>query len=289
MTSKQVKAKDILLIPLADMHSGSTTALFPNMTWRFKHGDYMPRSKQISMYDHFMECARWVKANRKDKRLIIVNNGDAVDGIHHHTLQLTTQLTYEQVNVHIYLMNEFLKAAGFEKNKGDLLYYVSGTEIHTNNEEDYIARELGAEQNPDGSDLWDFLPIELNGRLLWFLHHGAGPGKGANMGDSLRLWMKNKYWEALEESYYGEKMRLPDFVISGHYHVPMHVIYNHHYSDMHGMILPAWQMKTRFGYRVAASDAERVGMSSIIISANGDIKVNPPMLMKQPDETVKVK
>jgi hypothetical protein len=282
------KANDVLLIPLSDMHSGSTTALFPDTEWRFKHSKYPPTGKQAAIYEHFIKCAEWVKENRKKKRLIIVNNGDAIEGIHHYTLQLTSQIEQEQEDVHVHLMQKFMKACGFDKNKGDLLYYVSGTETHTNNSENFIARQLGAEQNPDGSDLWDFLPLEINGRLTWFLHQGAGPGKGANMGDALRIWLKNKYWEIIERNYWDGKERLPDLIFMGHYHVPLHTIYSHYNFDMHALILPSWQMKTRFGYRVAAAEPERVGMASVEISKTGGITVNKTMLMKMPDETIVV-
>jgi hypothetical protein len=279
---------DTFLVVPSDLHSGGTTALFPNYKdlptggWQFKHTRYTPSARQCDLADHWDFCADEVKRQRKGKRLIIVDNGDCIDGKHHQTLQLATHNPAEQQEIHIWLMQRFMKRTGFDKTKGDLLYIVSGTESHTQEDEDYIAIELGAESNPKGGDLFDFLPLEINGKLFWFLHQGAGVGRGVNMGDSLRLWMKNKYWTLLEE-----KLPLPDMVISGHYHVPVYNEYIRPRHTMRGMVCPSFQLPTRFVYKVAAGELSKCGLATINISAAGAITANPFMIMRMKDDTVK--
>lgn len=278
---------DTLLALPSDMHSGSTMALFPHYRdlqggfWQFKHTRYTPSCKQCDLADHWDACADKTAMARMGKRLIIVGMGDSVDGKHHQTLQLATHNPDEQMEVHVWLMQRFMKRVGFDRSRGDKFYVLSGTETHTQEKEDYIARELQAENNPDGSDIFDFLPLEINGKLFWFLHQGAGPGKGANIGNSLVSWMKNKYFELLEAG-----QRIPDAVISGHYHVPVYTTFTRNYKTIHGVILPPFQLKTRFGYKVAAAERENIGLSTIDISANGNIVVNKPYLMVQKDEVI---
>lgn len=281
------KDKDTLVVPISDLHSGGATALFPhynqleNGFWQFKHTRYIPSGRQCEMAEHFDYCADRIAEMRDGKRLIIVENGDAIDGVHHHSLQLATHNPDEQMDVHVWLMQRFMKRAGFEKNKGDLLYVIAGTETHTKEKEDYIARELGAENHPDGADLFDFLELRINGRLVWFMHEGAGPGRGVNQGNALRNWMRDKYWERLEEG-----LNIPDVVISGHYHVPVYDVYVRRHRVMHGLILPSFQLPTRFTRKVAAAALAKVGIYTLEISRDGNVQINEPILMKYRDDAV---
>ena len=84
-----------------------------------------------------------------------------------------------------------------------------------------------------------------------------------------------------------EKKRPPDAVISGHLHKPTYSTYNSpQWTTTHGIILPSWQTKTRFGYRVAPSEINRIGMQTMEIKADGKIHVPPPMLLEIEDRTV---
>jgi hypothetical protein len=275
-------------VPISDLHSGGSTALFPHYRelqggfWQFQHTRYTPSGKQCDMADHWDFCADETAKARLDKRMIIVLAGDMIDGKHHQTLQLTTHDPHEQGQINIWLMQRFMKRAGFEKNRGDLLYMVTGTESHTGEVEQEIAKELGAEPHPE-SDAFDFLPMDIHGKLFWFLHQGAGPGKGANKGETLRNWLKNKYWELLEDN-----KRIPDYIISGHYHNPVKTSYERPNKMIHGMILPSFQLKTRFGYKVAAAELEKIGIRTVDIGADGEIKTNEMLRMRMRDETVRV-
>lgn len=281
------KAKDTTLLPISDTHVGGTTALFPHFNelplggWQFQHNRVTPSEKQNELALHWDYCADWVLQNRKE-RLIIVLNGDLIDGVHHNSLQLTTHVPHEQAEVFIWLMNRFLKRSGFSKNKGDLLYIVTGTESHTGDIEYKIGEEIGAEPH-DHLGAYDFLPLEINGKLFWFLHQGANVGKGPNKGDSIRNWLKAKYWELLEE-----KERIPDFVISSHYHQPFYNSYERPTMTMHGMVTGSFQLKTRFGIKVAAAEREHIGMWPIEISGEGEIRKRDFLKMSMRDEVVKV-
>ena len=293
--------KDAYILPISDLHACSTTAVFPywygqdlpiephkNMrddgTWRFKHQIYTPTYKQIKLFNLFTEAARHTAEARKGKRLIFIGNGDMFDGKHHATQQIATGNTREQVSVAAWMIRYYLAIAGFDYESGDRSFILQGTESHDGDDEDGIAEQIKAEKLPSGDDVADFLQSEINNRLIWCLHQGAGVGKGLNKGNALRNWMKNKYIERLEQG-----KRPPDIVMSGHYHDPWYEALSRDGKIvMHGLILPPWQLKTRFGYRVAAAEIEKVGNSAIDIRENGEITVYPHLYKTVEEEVIRL-
>lgn len=295
---EEEKPKDVYLVPFLDMHTGSTMALFPyydgrdmgfpphekmlgNGEWRFKHRDYRPTARQYRMFEHFRRCAEVISEERKGRQLVLVEVGDSIDGDHHHTPQLATANLDEQKAVHVWLMQYFMSKVGFNKEAGDLLYIGAGTESHTGENEDTISVMLGANKLPDGGDVFDFLPMSIKGKMFWFLHQGASAGSGINRGNSAVNWMRTKYIECLEDGRV-----IPDVIVSGHYHKPTRATWTQNYHTMEYIIAPPFQLKTRFGYRVAAAELDKVGLQTIVIGDDGNIKINKPILLKEFPETV---
>jgi predicted phosphodiesterase len=273
--------KDTLVTVLSDMHSGGSTALFPNRFWQSTttEHNHTPTHKQASMYRHFENCMEYAAQNRKGKRLIVVHDGDAIEGVHHNSIQVITQNKSEQAGLHIDLMDTFLQRARFSKKNGDLLYYVSGTETHTGDVEQSIAKDLSAEKNPEGGRIFDHLELNINGRILWFVHHGKGRGKGANEGNELRNWLRDVFWDCMKV-----KKQPPDVVVTGHTHTPTwntYVARNvNDFHMIHGVICPSWQMKTRYGYKVAPVERNEIGAAFVEIKADGEIRT-PSILMME--------
>jgi len=223
--------------------------------------------------------------HRKGRRLIVVHDGDAIEGVHHNTIQVVTQNIKEQVEIHIDLMDVFLRKARFSRKAGDLLYYVSGTETHTGEHEQAIAKDLSAEKNPEGGRVFDHLELAVNGRILWLTHHGKKRGAGANEGNALRNWLRDVYWDCVKQ-----EKRPPDFVISGHTHTPAYQTYviphKESYHTIHGIICPSWQEKTRFAYQVAPIDRNEIGAVYIEIMATGEIMM--PVILKRQSEIARM-
>ena len=269
--------KDTVIVPISDLHSGGSTALFPKRFWQFQHTNHTPTDKQKLMFDHWVFCANEIKRARKGKRLIVIHNGDAIDGNHHNTFQVVTRQKSEQMDIHIDLMDYFLQTVGFDR-RSDQLYYVVGTEVHTNDSEHLIGEDLGAV--PCG-DLfaWDELKLEVNGKRLWAVHHGPNPGNGANKGNTLRNWLKNNFFNQTSEG-----APPPHYVFTGHYHDPcwsMFVArYKGEYHAIHGLISPSWQHKTRYAFRAAPMKKNKIGMQYVTITKEGLISDPVEMLMK---------
>ncbi len=257
---------------MSDMHSGGTTALFPDYRMSFKvdedeYLDHSPTKKQTEMYKHWIHCAKTIKEISKDKRIVIVHNGDAIEGLHHNSIQVISPTIEHHREIHIELMEKFINVSGFTKNNGDELMYVSGTESHTRYEEPKIAKYFDAKYHNE-------LKLKLNGRTIWYTHHGASAGDGANRGDAYRNWLKRIYQNCVFD-----KVDKPDLVVTAHYHKPIYQSYVFDYHTIHGVILPSWQQKTRYAYKVAPFQRNDIGMTITEISEAGDIRVRPPLLM----------
>ena len=270
-------AKDTVVVPISDMHSGGSTALFPDSIRWFKHGNHTPNSTQVEIFKHWMKCAESVAVDRKGKDMIIVVDGDSVDGNHHNTPQLTTILPNEQINIHIELMKAFMNTAKWN-DKTDKIYYVTGTEAHVEDNEDIIGLRMKAE--PNGNvHAWDELQLIVNGKHIWFAHQGTSAGRGANQGNALRNWLKDIFTECVQEGN-----TPPDFIVTGHSHKPYYTPYcgrlNGDYHLVHGMICPSWQSKTRFGYKVAALQKNKIGMQWFTVTKDGHITQPKEMVMK---------
>jgi hypothetical protein len=265
---------DTLIVTLSDMHSGSTTALFPNRFWQGEHNNHTPTQQQKSIWEHFEYCAKLIKQKRNGKKLIVVHDGDALEGVHHGSLQAITMLKNEQVEIHTDLMDYFLSAVGFTK-RTDKLYYTLGTEVHTDDNEELCADDLGAEENPEGGHVFGLLELTVNKRLLWFTHHGPTSGKGANQGNAFRNFLRDIFFDTIKN---GDTP--PDFVVTGHVHDPLYQMFVQNYKDsyhvVHGIINPSWQMKTRFAYKVAPVTKNKIGLSLFEITSTGDIR--PPLI-----------
>ena len=263
-------SKDTLLVVLSDMHSGSNMALFPNRFWQGKNGvNHTPTSKQEMIWKKFGEVAANIAKERKDKRVILVHNGDAIDGVHHGSLDVATRDVGEQGELHIELMDWFQKKIKWQR--GDKLYYVAGTETHTGDTEDWIAKSLNAQQSEDGSYYRNQLELLVNNRRINFVHHGPPAGKGANEGNSMRNWLRDIYFDSLKD-----KQPPPDMVISGHVHQPTYSTYVAREGDafrmVHGIICPSWQMKTRYAHMAAPMARNKIGGTSTVITETGDIR-----------------
>jgi hypothetical protein len=272
--------KDTLVVSLFDMHTGSTVALCPDRFMQFaKQGNnHTPNSKQVEINKHFEKCAGEVLKARQDKRLLIVNGGDAIEGWHHNASELIPCNEKEQAELHIELMGQFKRWVDYDGRRGDKLFYTKGTETHTKDWEDYVAEKLSAQENGD-LYIFDDLKLEINGKRLWWTHHGPAPGKGHNKGNGLRNWIKTQFFEAVQEN-----IKPPHMIITGHVHNPYWDTYTGRYEGAYfpvrGLISPSWQLKTRYANGKAPLVKNKVGLQYFTITADGQIGDPVELIMK---------
>jgi hypothetical protein len=199
---------------------------------------------------------------RKNKRLIVINLGDAIDGFHHGSMQESLFKVNDQIEAHLILMRDFMKRVGFRK--GDELHYVMGTEAHVGDNEKNIAEELQAEVH-------DLLTLNINGKSHVFAHHGKKRGSGQNEGNALRNFLRD-YRDDLEK----DDIPPADVLWSGHTHA--HTWNTHirrvkggEFHELHGIICPSFQAKTRYTYGKMPMVVNSVGGTYMRIGADGEI------------------
>lgn len=268
---KARKAQDVLLIVLSDMHSGSTTALFPNRQWQGKHQNHSPSARQLAIWRHWKKCIEEFRELRKGKRVVLVVNGDAIEGFHHGTREIVSFDPEEHIEIHVELMDEFMRGIGFSD--GDELYYVAGTESHTGDREEGAAKDLGAVKR-NGRWISEVLELDINGKLAVFTHHGPAANWGAEEGNALRLWLRRIYF-----TYLRAGRRIPDLVMTGHYHTPCYNTFVMDYHTMHGSICASLQAKTRYAYKMAPVQINRVGVTYAVIPTYAPLYVPEPTLL----------
>jgi hypothetical protein len=266
-----MKQNDVLQVEIADLHSGSNYALFPNKFWQgINNANHTPTSRQVEIYNHFAKFGDLVGEMRKGKKVILIHGGDAIDGDHHNSGDVCSIYENEQVDIHEELIIDLKKRMKWQA--GDELYYTKGTNIHTRENEETIARDLDAVPAPDGQSCWQMLELETNGKLTWVVHTGPGRGNGPNEGNLVRSWLKNIYFDSLKDG-----KRPPDILYTAHVHDLTYATYDYRngmeFTLMHGLIIPSWQEKTRYGYMRAPVARNKIGGVIHEIKADGTVCV----------------
>jgi hypothetical protein len=255
---------------VADTHCGSTMGLMkPDWFPLHDGGGYQPGPTQQLIWKVWE--AGWAKVaqERKGRKLIIVHVGDAVEGIHHATTQVVSGRVDEHEAIHIDCMDWAMKKAKFDK--GDSLYYISGTEEHSGNgsrSEESIARDLdGVVPMNDNRATWDAIRKSINGVGFDISHHGATIG-------NTPLTEENGLTQKLKALYYDSlnyKQEIPRYWIRAHLHRFVYSRYAGAQAIIDGFVLPSFQMKTGYVYkrmngRILPSD---IGMVWIKVDKDG--------------------
>jgi len=268
------KPIDTLLATPADLHCGSHYGLTPP-NWNLKNGGTLAltRPQQIR-WNLWTEAWKEIGRQRKGKRLVIVLNGDLVDGFHHLTTETITNIEEEQQRMAIECIETAMSLAKF--GKGDRLFVVEGTETHTNGSEDAIARDLDAvpavpptsQHENDGRFAHHELRLDINGRLIWIAHHALPVGT--------REWTKENPLVGALRNVYIERLEngqpVPHLVIGAHYHRPADASITRNGHTMAGAICPPMQNRTRHARRVAPNQATQLGVLWHIIHKSGLIE-----------------
>jgi hypothetical protein len=276
--------KTILALP-SDTHCGSTLGLHPPKPFQ-KHegGEYVPSKAQRIIWNQWEHNWDIIRNERKGANLIIVHDGDIVEGVHHDTTQITTVRVDEQETVASLCMDFAMQKAKF--GKGDKYFQMAGTEEHAGNgssSEERVARDLDGvvpvyEQtvfdedgmHKNGRYTWDGLLRTTNGVLFDIAHHGGTIGNSAlTTENGLRNKIKSIYWECLELG-----LPIPRYWIRAHFHTYVRVDYEGRHGVITGIMLPGFQIKTGYVYkkRGFVMKPADVGMVWIVINDDGSTK-----------------
>ena len=240
-----------IILWLADMHSGSPVSLYPGEPMILTNGPRGPSYLQYQLHKHWIEVLEYVAEMRKDAdRLVVVNMGDAVEGLHHDSKQIVSSYLEDHKKIHEALMEECKQIT-----KYDALYYVSGTPSHAGEDEESLSNKLKAERYSEGIFTHPILKKKVYNRLIYAAHHGPSAGKGAARGNALRNRLRQLDWQCRMTG-----QQVPDMVVWADKHDPHEEIYTT--QDGHritGYILPSWKILDEYMYRVDAFAFSRVG------------------------------
>lgn len=268
--------KGAINIVISDTHCGSDRGVFPNeialppLMADEKSRILKPSNNQKKLFSHLMYCADYVKNKFKDYKKVVIHNGDAIEGNHHRTIQLSAPTPDDHVQIHIEVMESFLRRLNFSVKNGDELYYGSGTEVHTDYTEARIARHF----EPYNARYYDELKLTQYNKKIWFAHQWRGTGDGANEGNAINAGLKSMFYNSLKEGW-----EMPDLTIGSHYHKSAMGSYSQNWKTYYGMITPSFQMKTRFGQKVSAFQRNDIGVGLFEVAENG-LYIHKPLLMK---------
>lgn len=258
-------AKPAQVFVVSDVHAGSDRSIFPPvitlppMTGDNEKRDIAGKPHQVAIYNHLMDTARAIE-RRNGERRIILFNGDLIEGLHHHTIQLSLLQVTDMNLLAIRIIEDFLDAVKFSVKNGDELYFTSGTEIHTGFEEGAISDYFSAL----GSQFRDELRLNVNGCDIWMTHHWANVGNGHNEGNSITNNLRALYFDCLKEG-----RNMPNVVIGSHYHKAGFSSYSQRWQTYYGIVTPSLQLPTRHGVRAAPFQRRDIGFVTFDITDTG--------------------
>lgn len=279
-------SKTVIAIP-SDLHAGSVVGICPPSQWQLDAGGYYtPSEAQGLLWAQWEECWARVAQLRKRGRLIVVMNGDSVEGVHNSTTEIFTLRIDEQERMFTECLEYGLNIA---KHKGkDLLFFTRGTETHVGpgaSSEERIARDMGAEFESESRATHYHLRLKVQGNIIDIAHHGPSPGIRAwTYGNVLFHTIKSIYMNSIEHS-----LPVPRAWVRSHFHTwvsPPRYSGNH--GTIEGFITPAFQLMT--GYAVKYTKAAKladVGMLILIVE-DGELRWECPRVSYQPAKVVEV-
>lgn len=264
-------AQRAIIAALADLHVGSPFALCPP-TWNLPDGatPLNPNELQTLIRAHWLACWDKLAALRKGARLIVVLAGDATEGLHHDTVQVTTARIEVQEQMAVSVIEEGLHRAKFSLRKQDVLRCVAGTGAHDGAggaSFERVARQL-TDYAGDGRVSKDADDFTVNGVRFLVAHKpGSGPGsRNQTLGNAYQNWLRSLYFAALEAGG-----GAPRYVLTAHYHQYMtRPVYNSRGAEvLTGVMLPAFKVKDEHIWHVNPFGLAQVGMVALEVQPDG--------------------
>jgi hypothetical protein len=264
---------------ISDTHIGSFTSLsLPE--WNMDTGEIDAEGQPITKKVLATPAQNWLldkwhdywdhakKLCGKKHRLIVVHLGDIVDGIHHQSAQILPNLI-DQEGMAI----ELLKPVA---NMASRMFICRGTATHVREmggSEVTIARELGA------SSAFEYL-LDIDGTVIDCAHHGRA---------ARRDWTSvaaSVATQTVMTAAMDNPPRIPPrYVFRGH---------NHIFDDSgekvrctRAIAMSSWQLRTEYGYRIAAGTLSDIG--GLFILPDGQLDLSRIRYYEAPGQRQMIK
>jgi hypothetical protein len=230
-----------ILIDLSDIHCGSTLGLMPprfetNAGNWVTHGNNL---HQIWLWEKWQEFWREADAIINGEPFVLLLNGDMTEGVHHGTTEIVAAKKREHWQIAHAVLEPITKRAA-------ATLFVAGTECHTNDMEDDLAKVLKGHELK-AKDKWLF---EINGCLCDAAHHTGVTSRAYLEATAFSVTMGNAVLNQVRSEHRSAKVFL-----RGHRHCGGVFTDGAHMA----VVTPGWQFLTRHGWKVVPDSVPRPG------------------------------
>lgn len=224
------------IIAISDTHVGGFEGLCPDKGIRLEGGTYKPDKFQKYIWRcwrHFWDEFVPSIVDGDDDNIVVVHNGDVVDGNHHNAVNLIPNVK-DQESAAVEILEPIADKY--------TLFMVRGTEAHGDRSDmstERVAKSLGCEKDAAGfHSQWQFW-IERENCLFQFAHHigstsSAAYESSAPMRELISGLVESAQW----------KQRLPDVFVRSHRHRFLPISIQSERGRIQLIVTPGWQLRT---------------------------------------------
>lgn len=219
-----------LAVVVSDLHCGSDVGLLPLGAVTEKGNAIGQNLCQQWLWSKWEEMLESVGSIVGDDPFALLINGDATEGIHHHS----TEIVSAKISEHLQFAEQALAPLA---QRAAHVFVSKGTECHTLNMESQLAARLCAE-GLAARDKWQ---ISINSCLIDMAHHMPATSRRYLEAGALSITLGNARLNYADAGH-----RLPKVFLRGHRHC------GGYYSNGHAAIgvTGGWQFLTRHGHKV---------------------------------------
>ncbi|MEA4811146.1 MAG: hypothetical protein VB108_01095 [Anaerolineaceae bacterium] len=256
-----------VLAVISDTHIGSTTALAPLRYQLHNRNSLELQTVEANrlqkwLHEQWVDYWAYVRTLSKRRRLIVAHLGDVIDGNHHGSTQLVSEVG-DQYEMAMQLLepirgfaNTFVGIFGTGPSHGGM----------DNADEAAIYSKLGADY------VGQQVTLSIDGVLVDLAHHGRA---------SARNYSSTAVSQAAEVmlEYAQSGDPLPNLILRGHRHKFQDS--GAHFEQTRLIQCPAWQLKTSHGWKVATNARSDIGG---VIVIDGNVNLSKARYRGAPDE-----
>lgn len=257
------------LVVISDTHCGCKVALCPPGGVDLDDGgQYHASPLQLKLWKYWRKFwDEFVPEATRGEPYAVIHNGDAIDGVHHHsTTQISHNLTDQKRIAYDVLKPVVDLAEG-------RYYHIRGTEAHVGksaNEEESLAKELGAIPNNENQyaryDLWKQIG-DHHKFLVHCLHHVGSTGSQAYEATAVHKELVESYIEAARYSN-----QPPAIIVRSHRHrsietaIPVQLPGGEgETSTARAVVTACWQGKTPFAWKIPGARLSTPQFGGLVI------------------------
>jgi len=233
VTKGKAKKPQVLVV-VSDMHCGSSVGLaHPESEMASGNVVGFGRNHHQSwLWEKWTEARSEISKIVGDDKAILLVNGDATEGCHHHNKEIIAVTIEEHCTIAKQCLEYLDEGCRFYKK-----LVVKGTECHTRDMEDVLAEWIGAETGK-AQDKWLF---KINNTLIDAAHHMTTASRKYLEAGMLSIHLGNNRLNCVDAGY-----EAPKVVLRAHRHC------GGTYSNGSAMIgvTGGWQFLTRYGKKV---------------------------------------